>query len=95
MYANVRDALSARLSNLKLHRWRGFPGTNIFGFTERIHSDQVANSERQLIGELLRVSGVKKSHTTSYHPMRNGSVERFNRTWGGRVITPDAKADWP
>lgn len=69
----------------------------VFGFPERIHSDQGANFESLLIGELLRISGVKKSHTTPYHPMGNGSVERFNRTLGGmiRALPPEEKADWP
>ncbi|KAJ8010185.1 hypothetical protein DPEC_G00072360 [Dallia pectoralis] len=69
----------------------------VFGFPERIHSDQGANFESQLISELLQVSGVRKSHTTPYHPMGNGSVERFNRTLGGmiRALTPGEKADWP
>ncbi|KAK3505903.1 hypothetical protein QTP70_003695, partial [Hemibagrus guttatus] len=47
---------------------------------QRIHSDQGANFESQLIHELLEVAGVKKSRTTAYHPMGNGHVERFNRT---------------
>lgn len=69
----------------------------VFGFPERIHSDQGPNFESQLISELLRVSGVRKSHTTPYHPMGNGSVERFNRTLGGmiRALPPEAKVDWP
>ncbi|KAM7370275.1 hypothetical protein PAMP_011541 [Pampus punctatissimus] len=69
----------------------------VFGFPERIHSDQGANFESQLISELIRVSGVRKSHTTPYHPMGNGSVERFNRTLGGmiRALPPVEKADWP
>lgn len=49
-----------------------------FGYSERIHSSQGANFESQLISELLRVSGVKKSHTTPYNSMGNGTVERFN-----------------
>lgn len=69
----------------------------VFGFPERIHSDQGANFESRLISELLKVSGVRKSHTTPYHPMGNGSVERFNRTLGGmiRALSPEDKADWP
>ncbi|KAK3542754.1 hypothetical protein QTP70_001878, partial [Hemibagrus guttatus] len=47
---------------------------------QRIHSDQGANFESQLIHELLEVAGVKKSRTTAYHPMGNGHVKRFNRT---------------
>ncbi|XP_051749009.1 uncharacterized protein LOC127512276 [Ctenopharyngodon idella] len=69
----------------------------IYGLPERIHSDQGASFESRLISELLRFSGVKKSHTTPYHPMGNGSVERFNRTLGNmiRALSPDVKRDWP
>lgn len=69
----------------------------IYGFPERIHSDQGASFESNLISELLRVSGVKKSHTTPYHPMGNGAVERFNRTLGGmiRALPPGEKHEWP
>ena len=57
----------------------------IYGFPERIHSDQGASFESQLISELLKVAGVRKSRTTPYHPMGNGSVERFNRTLGNMI----------
>ncbi|KAL2092924.1 hypothetical protein ACEWY4_010236 [Coilia grayii] len=50
-----------------------------YGFPERIHSDQGPNFESELIAALLQISGVKKSHTTAYHPMGNGLAERFNR----------------
>ena len=69
----------------------------VYGFPDRIHSDQGANFESQLIQELLLVSGVKKSRTTAYHPMGNGLVERFNRTLGGmiRALPPRSKQKWP
>lgn len=69
----------------------------ISGFPERIHSDQGPSFESQLISELLKVAGVRKSHTTPYHPMGNGSVERFNRTLGNmiRALPPEAKQNWP
>lgn len=43
------------------------------------------------------ISGVRKLPTTPYHPMGNGSVERFNRTLGCMIcaLSPAAKADWP
>lgn len=47
----------------------------VYGLPERIHSDQGPCFESKLVRELLRVSGAKKSHTTSYHPMGNGSVD--------------------
>lgn len=69
----------------------------VYGFPERIHSDQGASFESRLIRELLKISGVQKSHTTPYHPMGNGSVERFNRTLGNmiRALSPEAKHSWP
>lgn len=69
----------------------------VYGFPERIHSDQGANFESQLIRELLLIAGVKKSRTTAYHPMGNGAVERFNRTLGSmiRALPPRSKQKWP
>ena len=69
----------------------------VFGFPGRIHTDQVANFESELMAELLRLSGVAKSHTTAYHPMGNGGTERFNRTLGNmlRSLPLREKAKWP
>lgn len=69
----------------------------VYGFPQRIHSDQGANFESRLIKELLQIAGVQKSRTTAYHPMGNGQVERFNRTLGNmiRALPPRTKQDWP
>ncbi|XP_035987301.1 uncharacterized protein LOC118560421 [Fundulus heteroclitus] len=69
----------------------------VYGFPERIHTDQGANFESELITELLKLSGVSKSHTTAYHPMGNGGTERFNRTLGSmlRSLPLKEKAKWP
>ena len=45
----------------------------------RIHSDQGQNFESRILGDLCKAFGVKKSHTTPYHPMGDGLVERMNR----------------
>lgn len=68
----------------------------VYGFPDRIHSDQGANFESQLIREMLQVAGVKKSRTTAYHPMGNGTAERFNRTLGNmiRSLPPRSKEKW-
>ncbi len=67
-----------------------------YGIPKRIHSDQGANFESRLMKELCTVLGMEKSRTTSYHPMGNGMVERFNRTLLGMLGTlqPDQKVDW-
>ncbi len=46
---------------------------------------------------MLQLAGVQKSHTTPYHPMGNGAVERFNRTLGNmiRALPPKTKHRWP
>uniref|UniRef100_A0A672Y8M8 Gypsy retrotransposon integrase-like protein 1 n=1 Tax=Sphaeramia orbicularis TaxID=375764 RepID=A0A672Y8M8_9TELE len=69
----------------------------IYGFPQRIHSDQGANFESELIAELLKLSGVDKSHTSPYHPMGNGGTERFNRTLGNmlRSLPLRSKQKWP
>lgn len=57
----------------------------IYGFPERIHSDQGANFESEPIQELLQIAGVKRARTTAYHPIENGHTEQFNRTLGSMI----------
>ena len=66
-----------------------------FGIPTRLHSDQGANFESQIITELCNLMGMKKSHTTPYHPQGNAGPERFNRTLLSMLGTlEDEKKDW-
>ena len=67
-----------------------------YGFPARIHSDQGRNFESSIISHLCKLAQVEKSHSTPYHAMGNGQVERFNRTLLDMLGTldPDQKANW-
>ncbi|MCG8030631.1 MAG: DDE-type integrase/transposase/recombinase, partial [Candidatus Thiodiazotropha taylori] len=67
-----------------------------YGFPARVHSDQGQNFESKLIKELCEIAGVEKSHTTPYHAMGNGQVERFNQTLLQMLGTLEEyqKSDW-
>jgi len=52
----------------------------LVGPPQRLHSDQGRNFESRILGDLCTAFGVKKSHTTPYHPMGDGLVERMNRS---------------
>ena len=67
-----------------------------YGIPRRIHTDQGANFESHVIKELCTLTGMQKSRTTSYHPMGNGTWERFNRTLLNMLGTLEEhqKANW-
>ena len=67
-----------------------------YGFPERFISDQGKNFESDLIKELCKIAGVKKVHTTPYHPQGNGQCERFNSTLCNMLgtLSEEEKSDW-
>lgn len=67
-----------------------------FSFPEKIHHNMGRELENQLMEQLQKVCGVRGSHTTPYHPMGNGQVERFNIMLLSmlRTLNNAEKADW-
>ena len=52
----------------------------LVGPSHRLHSDQRRNFESYIVLELYKAFGVTKSHTTPYHHMGDGLVERMNHS---------------
>ena len=67
-----------------------------FGFPQRIHHDRGPEFNSHLFKELHRLSGMKSSNTTPYHPMGNGQVERMNRTFCNmlKALPEKEKGNW-
>jgi transposase InsO family protein len=67
-----------------------------FGFPNKILHDQGGEFENDLFYHLEQLSGVKRKHTTSYHPQCNGKAERLNRTILGmlRTLPESGKSKW-
>ena len=67
-----------------------------FGYPERIHHDQGPEFNSDLFKELHRLTGIKASNTTPYHPMGDGQCERLNRTIINMLksLSDLAKRDW-
>ena len=67
-----------------------------YGIPTTLHSDQGQQFESNIIQELCKLLNIKKSRTTPYHPMGNGTTERFNRTLLKMLGTleNELKSDW-
>ena len=68
---------------------------SLVSLPQKLHSDQGRNFESSFLADLCTVFGVKKSHTTPYHPMGDGLVERMNRSLLTLMCSyVDMEKDW-
>ena len=51
-----------------------------YGIPDIVHSDQGQNFESTIYRQTLEAFGIKKSHTSAYHPEGDGMVECLNRS---------------
>ena len=65
-------------------------------FPAKIITDQGQNFENELMENLCQVAGVKKLHTSPYHPQTYGQFECFNSTLLNMLgtLTPEQNKDW-
>ena len=66
------------------------------GFPNKLQSNRGANFESKIIKQLCKLPNIKKTRTTSYHPMGNGTVERFSKTLLSMLgaMTDKQKINW-
>ena len=83
----IEDSFSKWLEAYPMENQKAETITNLLvqtfsrlGIPEYIHSDQGANFESGLVKETCRALGIRKTHTSAYHPQGNSLVERSNRT---------------
>ena len=53
---------------------------SIFGFPQKLMSDQGTEFTRDVIAVMCKLLGIKKIRTMPYHPQTNGSAERVHQT---------------
>lgn len=88
----TRDQKATTVARVLVHYW-----FHRYGAPLRILSDQGRDFEARLIRELCTMYGVKKCHTTAWHPEGNGQAERFNRTLHDllKSLPNEQKRRWP
>ena len=70
---------------------------SVFGFPQRLMSDQVSEFTGQVISELSDLLGVTKIRTLPYHPQTNGTIKRVHQTLRRMIakMDPEKRAKWP
>jgi len=76
----TKDHKAPTIAGIIIEHW-----VSRLGVPETIHSDQGREFESNLIKELCRQLGIKKTRTTPYNPASDGMVERDNRTLGNML----------
>ena len=70
---------------------------SVFGFPQRLMSDQGTGFTGKVIKALCSLLGIEKLRTTPYHPQSNGSAERVHQTLQRMIgkLDPEHREKWP
>ena len=71
--------------------------SSVFGFPQRLMSDQGTEFCGKVIAAMCSLLGVEKICTTPYHPQTNGSAERVHQTLQRMIgkLNPEKRRKWP
>ena len=70
---------------------------SVFGFPQRLMSDQGTEFCGKVIAAMCSLLGIEKIWTTPYHPQTNGSAERVHQTLQCMIgkLDPEKQCKWP
>ena len=70
---------------------------SIFGFPQKLLSDQGTEFTRDMIAAMCKLLGIEKIRTTPYYPQTNGSAERVHQTLQRMIgkLNPEKRRKWP
>ena len=70
---------------------------SIFGFSQKLMSDQGTEFTGDMIAAMCKLLGIEKIRTTPYHPQTNGSAERVHQTLQRMIskFDPEKCRKWP
>jgi len=69
---------------------------SIFGCPDSIHSDMGRSFEAQVFQEVMKLYGIKKTHSTAFNPRSNGKVEIFIKVLKHLcMLVQENQKDWP
>ena len=70
---------------------------SVFGFPQRLMSDQGTEFCGKVISTMCSLLGIEKIRTTPYHPQTNGSAERVHQTLQRMIgkLDPEKRKKWP
>ena len=70
---------------------------SVFGFPQRLMSDQGTEFCGNVIAAMCSLLGIEKIRTTPYHPQTNGSAEWVHQTLQRMIgkLDPEKRKKWP
>ena len=70
---------------------------SVFGFPQRLMSDQGTEFTGDVIAAMCKLLGIEKIRTTPYHPQGNGLAERVHQTLQRMIgkLDPEKHRKWP